>query len=82
LASRLKGIGVYTAKSSKVSQDFLDKYTDVKIIVEHEVKYTIDGEEHSKVEWQWTHEGAKLVVDELIAKGMVTFTDNVGFKLK
>jgi len=82
LASRLKGIGVYTAKSSKVSQDFLDKYPDVKIIVEHEVKYAIDGEEHIKNEWQWTHEGAKLVVDELIAKGVVTFTDNVGFKLK
>lgn len=82
LASRLKSIGVYTAKSSKVSQDFLDKYPDVKIIVEHEVKYTVDGEEHSKNEWQWTHEGAKLVVDELIAKGMVAFTDNVGFKLK
>lgn len=82
LASRLKGIGVYTAKSSKVSQDFLDKYPDVKIIVEHEVKYTIDGEERTKNEWQWTHEGAKLVVDELIAKGVVTFTDNVGFKLK
>lgn len=82
LASRLKSIGVYTAKSSKVSQDFLDKYPDVKIIVEHEVKYTIDGEEHSKNEWQWTHEGAKLVVDELIANNIVTFTDNVGFKLK
>lgn len=82
LASRLKSIGVYTAKSSKVSQDFLDKYPDVKIIIEHEVKYTIDGEEHSKNEWQWTHEGAKLVVDELIANNIVAFTDNVGFKLK
>ena len=82
LASRLKGIGVYTAKSSKVSQDFLDKYPGVKIIVEHEVKYAIDGEERTKNEWQWTHEGAKLVVDELIANGVVTFTDNVGFKLK
>lgn len=82
LASRLKSIGVYTSKSSKVSQEFLDKHPDVKIIMEHEVKYSIDGEERSKVEWQWTHEGAKAVVDELIEKGMVEFTENEGFKLK
>ena len=82
LASRLKSIGVYTAKSSKVSQDFLDKYPGVKIIIEHEVTYAVDGEEHRKVEWQWTHEGAKAVVDELIASGMVEFTENEGFKLK
>jgi len=82
LASRLKSIGVYTSKSSKVSQGFLDKHLDVKIIIEHEVKYYVDGEEHSKTEWQWTHEGAKAVVDELIEKGMVEFTENEGFKLK
>lgn len=82
LASVLKKNGVYTP-TSKVKQDFLDEYPNLKLIVEVTNTYKDDfGEEHKKSDWAWTYEGAKAVVDYLVNKGMITYTDNDGFKLK
>jgi hypothetical protein len=81
LAARLKKVGVYT-KTSQISGDFLKKYPDTKIVIECDNTYTdTNGNEHTKSDFQWTFEGAKVLVDYLIELGMVTYTDNNGFKL-
>ncbi len=81
LAAKLKKANVYT-KTSQIAKTFLDKYPDKKIIVEYQNTYKDNnGIDHTTNEWQWTHEGAKLVVDCLAELGMITFTDNNGFKL-
>ncbi|WP_455717681.1 Rha family transcriptional regulator [Anaerosporobacter sp.] len=82
LASKLKKAGVYT-KTSQISGDFLKHYPDTKIIVECDNTYFDgNGVEHNKPDFQWTYEGSKILVDYLISLGMVTFTENNGFKLK
>ena len=81
LAPKLKKAGVYTP-TSQISGDFLKKYPDIKMVVECKNTYMVHGVEHSKPDFQWTHEGSKILVDYLISIGMVTFTDNNGFKLK
>lgn len=81
LASILRRCGIYTKKKAKVSQEFLSKYPDVKIITEYEYTYTIYGEVRTEIQWQWTHEGAKAVVDELVKRDIVKFTENDGFKV-
>ena len=82
LAAKLKKVGVYT-KTSQVDGIFLKKYPNVKIIVDREVKFTNPhtGSVDTKSEWQWTHDGAKALVDYLVELHMVSFTDNDGFKL-
>ena len=82
LAATLKDVGVYT-KTSQISSDFLKKYPDVKLIVENVCEYVNNktGDKQQKVDWQWTYEGAKAVVDFLIEKGCVNYTENDGFKL-
>lgn len=82
LAATLKKNGVYTS-TSQVSSDFLKQYPNVKLIVDRIVSYADanTGKVKEKKEWQWTYEGAKTVVDYLISKGCVTFTENDGFKL-
>lgn len=81
LAATLKKNGVYTS-TSQVSSDFLKQYPDVKLIVDRIVFYVdSNGKTKEKKEWQWTYEGAKTVVDYLISKNCVTFTENKGFKL-
>lgn len=82
LASKLKKIKVYTP-TSKISEDFLKKYPDVKMIVEKPSTFINPktNKEEEKVDWQWTYEGSKILVDYLISLGMITYTDNNGFKL-
>lgn len=81
LAATLKKNGIYTP-TSQVSVDFLKQYPDVKLIVDRIVFYVdSNGKTKEKKEWQWTYEGAKTVVDYLISKNCVTFTENKGFKL-
>lgn len=81
LASVLKKVNVYTP-TSKVKQDFFDLYPNIKIIVDVTNTYKDKkGEDHEDKDWAWTYDGAKAVVDYLIDKGMVTYTDNDGFKL-
>ena len=81
LAVKLKKADVYT-KTSQIAKTFLDKYPDKKIIVEYQNTYKDNhGVEHTTNEWQWTYEGAKIVVDHLVELGMAVFTDNHGFKL-
>lgn len=81
LAAILKKNGIYTP-TSQVSADFLKQYPDVKLIVDRIIPYVdSNGKAKEKREWQWTYEGAKTVVDYLISKNCVTFTENKGFKL-
>lgn len=82
LAAKLKKIGVYT-KTSQVSEEFLRKYPSVKIIIDKVDTYVDkeSGEQKEKKDWQWTYEGSKILVDYLISIGLVTYTDNNGFKL-
>ena len=80
LASKLKKAKVYTP-TSQVSSDFLKKYPDTKLIVECDNTYLVNGIEHTKPDFQWSFTGSKIVVDYLISLGMVTFTENNGFKL-
>lgn len=82
LAATLKKVGVYT-KTSQVSEDFLKKYPNIKLIIDKVTTYIDPNtrEEKEDKTFQWTHEGAKTVVDYLISMGMVTYTDNLGFKL-
>lgn len=82
LASVLKKMNVYTP-TSKVKQAFLDLYPNLKLIVDVTNNYKDkSGKNHEDKDWAWTYEGAKAVVDYLIEKDMVTYTDNDGFKLK
>lgn len=82
LAAVLKRVGVYTP-SSQVKQTFLDQYPNLKLIVDVTLEYKdYYGRMRSDSGWAWTHDGAKAVVDYLIDKEMVVFTDNDGFKLK
>jgi anti-repressor protein len=81
LASVLKKVDVYTP-TSQVKQEFLEKYPNLKLIIDLPSAYKDkSGEEHNKSDWQWTYEGAKAVVDYLIEIGIVTYTENNGFKL-
>jgi Rha family phage regulatory protein len=82
LAANLKKAGVYT-KTSQIKEDFLRKYPNTKLIIEKINPYTDPNtkEEKEDVTFEWTYEGAKTVVDYLISLGMVTYTDNLGFKL-
>lgn len=82
LASVLKKAGVYTP-SSQVKQTFLDQYPNLKLIVDVTLEYKdYYGRMRRDSDWAWTYDGAKAIVDYLISKDMVTFTDNDGFKLK
>jgi anti-repressor protein len=82
LAVTLKKVGIYT-KTSQVSEDFLKKYPNIKLIIDKITTYTDPKTKEEKEDktFQWTFEGAKTVVDYLISIGMVTYTDNNGFKL-
>lgn len=83
LAALFKKLKIYTS-TSQVSVDFLRKFPDTKMIVETENTYINpkSGKEESKPDWQWTHEGAKALVDYLINLGKVIFCENKGFKIK
>lgn len=83
LAVALKKNGIYTP-TSQVSLDFLKQYPNVKLIIDKINTYTDPktGETKEHREWQWTFEGAKAVVDYLVAKELVSYTENAGFKLK
>jgi len=80
LAAKLKKAGVYT-NTSQISGNFLKKYPDTKIVVECDNTYMVNGVEHSKPDFQWSFLGSKILVDYLLSIGMVTYTDNNGFKL-
>lgn len=82
LASKLKQANIYTP-TSQVSVGFLKRYPNEKLVIECDNVYKDKtGEEHVKHGFQWTFIGAKIVVDYLVELGMVTFTENNGFKLK
>lgn len=77
----LKEENIYT-KTCKVSEMFKSKFPNVKIIQETKSKYfDKDGVERSKVDWQWSKEGAFELIKYLIEKGRVTETENNQYKL-
>lgn len=82
LASYLKKAGIYT-KTSQIKEEFLRKYPNTKLIVEKITPYTDPNtkEEKEVKTFEWTYEGAKTVVDYLISLGLITYTNNNGFKL-
>jgi hypothetical protein len=84
LAALFKKLKIYTPKNCKVTEDFLEKFPDVKMIDESDESYMDrrTGSWIPKKGWQWTFLGAKNVVDYLISLDYVTFTENNGFKLK
>ena len=83
LASLFKKLHIYTPKGSKVSESFISKFPNVKMIMDADESY-INPHTEEKVEkmgWQWTWDGAKTLIDYLISLGKVTYCDNSGFKL-
>ena len=83
LAALLKKLNVYTPKASQINGEFLKKYEHIKMIkdVSHTYTNPNTGELKTKVDWQWTYEGSKALVDYLFELGKVSFCDNKGFKL-
>jgi phage anti-repressor protein len=84
LAALFKKLNIYTPKSSKLTESFLELFPTVKMFDETTSTYTDknSGETKESTTWQWTFLGAKSVVDYLIDLGYVAFTENDGFKLK
>lgn len=77
----LKEEKIYT-KTCKVSENFKSKFPNVKIIQETKEKYTDkEGVSHTKVNWQWTKQGAFELIKYLISKGKVVETENNQYKL-
>lgn len=77
----LKEEKIYT-KTCKVSERFKAKFPNVKIIQETKEKYTDkEGVSHTKVNWQWTKQGAFELIKYLISKGKVIETENNQYKL-
>ena len=48
---------------------------------ENTYKNTKTNTVKTKVDWQWTWDGAKTLVDYLVSIGKVTYCENSGFKL-
>ena len=83
LASLFKKLHIYTPKGCKVSESFISKFPNVKMIMDADESY-INPHTQEPVEktgWAWTFEGAKTLVDYLISLNKVTYCDNSGFKL-
>lgn len=77
----LKEEKIYT-KTCKVSENFKAKFPNVKIIQETKENYTDkEGISHTKVNWQWTKQGAFELIKYLISKGKVIETENNQYKL-
>lgn len=77
----LKEEKIYT-KTCKVSENFKAKFPNVKIIQETKENYKDkEGISHTKVNWQWTKQGAFELIKYLISKGKVVETENNQYKL-
>lgn len=82
LAKILKKYDVYTPIRNELTESFKAKYPNIKLVKETiETFKDSKGNSIEKKNWQYTYEGAKAVVDFLIEKGRVIFTENNGFKL-
>lgn len=82
LAKILKKYDVYTPVRNELTESFKAKYPNIKLVKETiETFKDSKGNSIEKKNWQYTYEGAKAVVDFLIEKGRVIFTENNGFKL-
>ena len=83
LANLFKKLKIYTEKQCKVSEKFISKFPNIKMIMEVKNIYVNPNtnEVESKDGWQWTFEGAKALVDYLIGIGKVSYCENSGFKL-
>lgn len=77
----LKEENIYT-KTCKVSESFKSKYPNVKIIQETKENFTDKaGVNRTKINWQWTKQGAFELIKYLISKGRVVETENNQYKL-
>jgi hypothetical protein len=83
LAKLFKQLGIYTSKTNEVQVSFLNKFPNVKLIKETISEFTNPKTDklESRKDWQWTGQGAKVLVDYLIENGNVIFCENKGFKL-
>jgi len=84
LASLFKKLGIYTPKSSKLKEEFLELFPNIKMFDETDESYKDKntGKVIPKTGWQWTFLGAKNLIDYLDSLGYITYTENAGFKLK
>ena len=83
IAKLFKQLGIYTNKTNEIQVSFLSKFPNVKLIKETISEFTNPktNKLESRKDWQWTGQGAKVLVDYLIENGNVIFCENKGFKL-
>ena len=83
IAKLFKQLGIYTNKTNEIQVSFLSKFPNVKLIKETISEFTNPktSKLESRKDWQWTGQGAKVLVDYLIENGNVIFCENKGFKL-
>ena len=83
LAKLFKKLNIYTEKKCNVSENFISKFPKIKMIMETENTYkdTKTNTVKTKPDWQWTWDGAKVLIDYLVSVNKVSYCENSGFKL-